>query len=175
MPLRRLQGRSRRKASAAPLTRAQAAATAADAPIPLSALVLVSLSVPDCRLQFGEHLRLVGEPPQLGGWSVAAAPRLTFRVAGGIASWTAELALPPGEHRCLLAVVRPDGSVQWEAPGEPRLLQVPALPPLVAPPEGPHALATCRFGDVANTTCLAVPLEPAQLKVMLRAFSSCNT
>jgi hypothetical protein len=148
---------------ASPLSPATAAAAAT--PAASSALVLVSLSVPDCRLQFGEHLRLAGECPELGGWSVAAAPRLTFRVAGGAASWTAELALPPGEHRCLLVLVRPDGSVQWEAPGAPRVLRVPRLPPLVAPLEGPHLLATCRFGDTAATACRPVPLEPAQLKV----------
>lgn len=100
--------------------------------------VRVSLSVPDCRLAFGEHLRVVGNCDELGGWNAAAAPSLVWQEGD---NWTAAVALPPGDHTFKLVIVRQDGSQVWEDGGDRslQLLRTPA------------ARVTCRFGDTAST------------------------
>ena len=100
--------------------------------------VLVAVEVPDCRLAFGEGLRIVGAPAELGSWDAAAAPALKWREGD---RWTAALPLPPGMHAFKLVVVRGDGSQQWEE-GADRQLEVAA---------GVHALkATCQFGNTGS-------------------------
>jgi hypothetical protein len=44
---------------------------------------------------FGEYLKVVGGPPELGAWDAGAAPALTW---GEGDVWTATLELPAGEH-----------------------------------------------------------------------------
>lgn len=100
--------------------------------------VRVSLSVPDCRLAFGEHLRVVGSCAELGGWNAAAAPMLNWSEGD---TWTAAVALPPGQHTFKLVIVRQDGSQIWED-GQDRSVQ---LARTLA------ARLTCRFGDTAST------------------------
>jgi hypothetical protein len=117
--------------------RAAAAAPTAQA---LAGTSVVSVSVPDCALQFGEHLRLVGSCAELGAWDAAAAPMLTWQEGN---NWTADLALPPGQHSFKLVVVRGDGGQQWENGGN-RELSVPAMGGTA-----PTLRAVCRFGDTA--------------------------
>jgi len=44
---------------------------------------------------FGEYLKVVGGPAELGAWDAGAAPALTW---GEGDVWTATLELPAGEH-----------------------------------------------------------------------------
>ena len=99
---------------------------------------LVSLTVPECRLAFGEHLRVVGSCPELGGWDAQQAPSLAWQEGD---NWAAALALPPGQHAFKLVVVRQDGSQQWEDGADRSLAVAPA---------GAVRL-TCRFGDTGAT------------------------
>jgi hypothetical protein len=92
--------------------------------------VPVSFAVPDCHLQFGENLRLVGSCPELGAWSPDASAAVPLAWTEGCL-WLGEVALPPGEHTFKLCLVRPDGSTYWE-PGEDRRLRVPSREALLA-------------------------------------------
>ena len=47
------------------------------------------------KADFGEYLKVVGGPAELGAWDAAAAPGLTW---GEGDVWTATLELPAGEH-----------------------------------------------------------------------------
>lgn len=118
--------------------RAQRLAAVAQAGSNGSAPVRVSLSVPECRLAFGEHLRVVGSCAELGGWRVEAAPSLVWQEGD---NWTAAVALPPGDHTFKLVIVRQDNSQIWEDGGD-RSLQLARTP---------AARVTCRFGDTSST------------------------
>ena len=111
--------------------------------------------MPDCALQFGEHLRLVGSSPELGAWSTEAAPKLAWSTGN---HWSAQVALPPGQHFFKLVVVRGDGRQQWED-GQNRELAVQAS----------DLRAVCRFGNTTATTL--DQLTPAIARVM-RAFDA---
>jgi hypothetical protein len=50
---------------------------------------------------FGEYLKVVGGPPELGAWDAGAAPALTW---GEGDVWTATLELPAGEHEFKVCV-----------------------------------------------------------------------
>jgi hypothetical protein len=47
------------------------------------------------KADFGEYLKVVGGPVELGAWDAAAAPALTWSEGD---MWTATLELPPGAH-----------------------------------------------------------------------------
>ena len=99
----------------------------------------VSFCVPACRLAFGEHLRVVGSCPELGGWDAGAAPMLDWSEGD---CWVGAVSLPPGDHAFKLVVVRTDGSQRWEDGGDRRLALT-----------GRAMLrATCRFGDTNSTS-----------------------
>lgn len=118
--------------------RAQRLAAVAQAGSNGTAPVRVSLSVPECRLAFGEHLRVVGSCAELGGWRVETAPSLVWQEGD---NWTAAVALPPGDHTFKLVIVRQDNSQVWEDGGD-RSLQLARTP---------AARVTCRFGDTSST------------------------
>ncbi|KAL4447831.1 hypothetical protein ABPG75_005050 [Micractinium tetrahymenae] len=126
---------------------APAAADAAPAAPKSTALpgppVQVAVCVPDCVLQFGEHLKLVGSCPELGMWEAATAASLEWQEGD---NWVASLSLPPGKHACKLVLVRQDGSLHWEE-GDDRALPVPLGASLV--------MASFHFGDTAATEVLA--------------------
>ena len=82
-----------------------AASTAAEPGTCSGSSVLVAVKVPDCPLQFGEHLRLVGSCAEMGGWDAKSAPSLDWQEGN---NWVAELALPPGEHLFKLVIMRSD-------------------------------------------------------------------
>lgn len=51
---------------------------------------------------FGEYLKVVGGPTELGAWDAGAAPALTW---GEGDVWTATLELPAGEHEFKVGVL----------------------------------------------------------------------
>ena len=113
----------------------------------------VAFAAPACHLQFGEHLRVVGSCPQLGGWDPAAAPALEW---GEGDTWTGSLALPPGQHAFKLVVVRRDGSVHWEAGADRGLLLLPQAAAGGSSDSGQATATTpllsvaCVFGDTGE-------------------------
>lgn len=131
-----------RVATAARLSGGAAFAAAADI-----TFARVTFRVPNCRLNFGEHLRVVGSCAELGSWDAAAAPMLNWQEGD---CWVAELPLPPGECAFKLVVVRSDGGQQWEEGGD-RRVQVPRLTAL---------RAVCRFGDTSSMQ-VDGPAEPS--------------
>ena len=153
--------------AAAPASKA-AHAAAKEAP-----RVLVGFSVPGCALALGEHLRVVGSCPELGGWDPAAAPPLAWHEGH---RWAGEVPLPPGQHAWKLVVLRPDGGQRWEE-GANRELRIPELAAgaaavaaagaaraAAAAAAGPLLRATARFGD---TTATAVAADHSKLHVSL--------
>ncbi|EFN52713.1 hypothetical protein CHLNCDRAFT_54374 [Chlorella variabilis] len=120
-----------------------AASTAAEPGTCSGSSVLVAVKVPDCPLQFGEHLRLVGSCAEMGGWDAKSAPSLDWQEGN---NWVAELALPPGEHLFKLVIMRSDGEQQWED-GNNRELPVAVA---AAPAGSPALRATCHFGDTTD-------------------------
>jgi hypothetical protein len=53
------------------------------------------------KADFGEYLKVVGGPVELGAWDAAAAPALTWSEGD---MWTATLELPPGAHELKVGV-----------------------------------------------------------------------
>lgn len=86
--LHALQGYQRRQEGGRP-------PAATPFPPPSPGPVLVSVTVPNCRLGAGEELRLVGDSMELGGWELAAAPPLTRAPDGS--TWEVVVPLMPGE------------------------------------------------------------------------------
>ena len=64
------------------------------------------------RVQYGQHLRVVGSVPELGNWDVARAPALRWS-DGNV--WSAEVVLPAGCDATFKFVVCADGhAAEWE-------------------------------------------------------------
>ena len=138
---------------ALPLRRVAASAATLERPAPTGPAaehVPVSFEVPACSLAFGEHLRVVGSCPELGGWDAQQAPALEW---GEGDTWAAALALPPGQHAFKLVVMRQDGSTVWEE-GDNRSLAVAAAA------GAPALRAVCRFGDTGATEASVDVPEP---------------
>ncbi|KAF8055666.1 rca [Scenedesmus sp. PABB004] len=111
---------------------------------------------------FGEYLKVVGGPAELGAWDAGAAPALTW---GEGDVWTATLELPAGEHEFKYVVVRQDGRLEWE-PGENRRIHVP-LPGLAAALAAAKAAVAAEEADGADGRARAAPpgrkLSPAEV------------
>lgn len=162
-----------------PLERAAPAPAPAPAPAsfeepPLAASappspVAVSFEVPDCHLQYGECLRVVGSSAELGAWEPSAAPALSWHEGD---RWAGQLALTPGQHDFKLVVDAPNGNMFWEN-GPDRSLRVPELPAISssgsdAGDAGSALRVTGRFGDTASTTVKASRVH-LQVRVPLLA------
>ncbi len=84
--------------------------------------VKVTFTVHDARTRWGDTVAIVGELPELGAWSPAAALRLD---GATWPLWTGEVELPAGSHlRWKAITLAADGSTRWE-PGEDRRTIVP--------------------------------------------------
>lgn len=130
----------------------------------------VGFTVPDCRLAFGEHLRVVGGCPELGGWDVAAAPALVWHEGD---RWAADVALPAGQHAWKLVILRADGSQHWEE-GPNRELRISELAAAAAAApaaaeSAPVLRVTAGFGDTAST---AVAADHSQLQAAAQAAAA---
>ena len=78
----------------------------------VSKKIPVSVSVP-LRVQFGEHLRIVGSEESLGGWEIEKAPEMTCSEDGSV--WSANLELSPSKQmEYKLVHVIPGRSPVWE-------------------------------------------------------------
>lgn len=136
------------------------AAAGSDAP------VSIAFCVPECRLQPGEHLRVVGSSPELGDWHVDAALPLEWQEGD---AWTAQLSLPPGRHEFKLVVLRDrDGAVLWEdgpnreLPLQPQPAEAAAA---AAETDGqPAVIVSCPWGDPAATTPTLASALPGQVQ-----------
>lgn len=142
-------------------------AAAPAAPQDAEAPILAALTVPQCQLQYGQQLCLVGGAAELGRWDLQAAPRLVWSEGH---TWTAQLALAPGAYACKLVVLHADGGSWWEE-GPDRELRVPHLAGLCVPTAGPALAATLTFGDTSPAGShlrVTAVVDPARLKVRAR-------
>ena len=156
--------------------------------------VVVAFTVPECRLAYGEHLRVVGSCSELGGWDVAAAPALAWHEGH---CWEASIAVPPGSHAFKLVVVGIPGGggascYRWEL-GPDRMLNLPHLAALLArhaadadgaaeqqqQQPSPVLRATCSgaFDEGPTALLRATTLHPVgtALKVQQQAWSLPST
>ena len=144
-------------AAASPAAATTSAASPAAATAAAAAAVRVAVTVPGCHLQFGEHLRVVGNCPELGEWDAQAAPALIWHEDD---VWKGELTLPSGRHVAFkLVIVRGDGVTLYWEPGADRRLRVPRLDAAAAADDA-GLLVTCRFADTRGTV-----VECPQLQV----------
>lgn len=71
------------------------AASGSDADTEEIQTVSLAFIVPNLRLDFGMHLRIVGGGNSLGDWATWGAPEMTWH-EGDV--WTTVVSLPPGDH-----------------------------------------------------------------------------
>ncbi|EFN55410.1 hypothetical protein CHLNCDRAFT_52636 [Chlorella variabilis] len=145
-------------AAASPAAATTSAASPAAATAAAAAAVRVAVTVPGCHLQFGEHLRVVGNCPELGEWDAQAAPALIWHEDD---VWKGELTLPSGRHVAFkLVIVRGDGVTLYWEPGADRRLRVPRLDAAAAADDA-GLLVTCRFADTRGTVVECPQLQEA--------------
>lgn len=164
-----------RKAEAAAAVAAEAVVAAEAAPLeerapapalaPTATAVTVSVTVPECVLRFGEHLRLVGSCRELGWWDPSVAPPLIWHSGH---EWRCQLALPADASVAFkLVIVRTDGATFYWEPEADRVLRVPRLPH-GGSRTAPALLVSCRFAETGYTHVMCPQLEQQAREAVAR-------